>query len=707
MNETVILAEKPSQALAYASVFKHTKYDGYYHVYPCSVFPNGATITYGIGHLVELKEPHEYDEKYKNWKLEDLPIIPKEFQFKVSDDKKKQFKIVKDLLEQAREIIIATDSDREGENIARSIISLANVSNKPIKRLWINSLEKDEVLRGFQNLKNGNEYIPMYHEAQARQIGDWLVGLNASRLYTLLLKKKGISDVFSVGRVQTPTLYLIYQRQKEIENFKSVPFFELEGKFYADKGTYIGKNDKRFNSKQEIEEFIKRNNISLNSELAYVKNVDIRQKRKRPPLLHSLSSLQTLANKKYKYSPKKVLEIVQSLYDSPLKLVTYPRTDTQYITTNEFEYLKTHLKDYQNILSVDFEPKLVEPDKRFVDNTKVQEHYAIIPTKIIPTENVMQSLSEEQRHIYLEIVKSVVAMFHDDFIYEETEVITEVKGIIFKTKGNKILLYGWKELFNDENDKDDKTPILPPVQEGMKVQSQLMIKEGKTTPPKPYTEGQLINLMKYCGKFVQDISEEELAVLKEVEGLGTEATRSGIIETLKKQKYIEVKKNIVHVTLKGEILCKAVEGTLLAKPDMTAIWESYLKKIGQRKGTKDNFIKNIIDFTSKLVQTVTVETINLEDKQIAELKQVDSICQCPTCKTGFIVDKHTFYGCSNFKNGCKQTFPKKLLGKSISKSTIKTLCTKGKTGKIKGFKGKKPFDAFLVLKNGEIKFEFN
>lgn len=706
MHEIVILAEKPSQASAYASVFKHTKYEGYYHVYPCPTFPSGATITYAFGHLVELKEPEEYNEQYKQWKLEDLPIIPQSFQFKISPDKIKQFNLVKNLLKQAKEIIIATDSDREGENIARSIIALSGVLNKPIKRLWINSLENDEVLRGFNNLRDGNDYIPMYYEAQARQIGDWIVGLNASRLYTILLKQKGVNEVFSVGRVQSPTLYLIYQRQKEIENFKSEAFYELEGIFKTDKGEYTGKYYKRFKNKQELIDIIRQSNIQLNGETGFVSKIESSKKRKRPPLLHSLSTLQTLANRKYKYSPKKVLDIVQSLYDSPLKLVTYPRTDTQYITTNEFLYLKERLKDYQELLKEHFKPNSLEPDKRYVDNSKVQEHYAIIPTKIIPNEKVIKNLTEEQRNIYFEIIKSVLAIFHEDFVYEETKIETNVKDIIFKSKGNRVLSYGWKTLFKDDEKTNEDKTILPNIQEGTNVQSTLKIKEGQTTPPKPYTEGQLINLMKYCGKYAHDLSEEELAILNEVEGLGTEATRSGIIETLKKQNYIEIKKNIVRVTKKGEILCKAVEGTLLSKPDMTAIWESYLKKIGQRKGTKETFLKNIISFTQKLVQEVSLDTLYIE-QYVKEMKEEEEICKCPTCKTGSIVDKKTFYGCTNFKNGCRQTFPKKILGKSITKKNIKTLCTKGKTDKLKGFKGKKPFDAVLVLKNGKIHFEFH
>jgi len=708
----VILAEKPSQANAYADAFSNVKKeDGFFIVPSCDVFKHGAKITWGIGHLVTLKEPHEYVEEWKKWSLGSLPLVPETFEFKVANDKKKQFNIVKRLLKEAKEIIIATDCDREGENIARSIISLSSCDNKPIKRLWINSLVEAEVIRGFQNLKNGFDYLPLYDEAQARQMSDWLVGLNGSRLYTLALQKLGAKEVFSVGRVQTPTLKLIFDRQRQIDLFKPEPFFELEGLFEVNGMMFKGKNKERFSTREEVGLFLEKQNLQTNKEAVkgVAQEVVTKQKREQPPKLHSLSSLQSLANKKYKYSPSAVLKIVQELYDTPLKLVTYPRTDNQYVTENEFAYLKANFENYQQLTGDIFTPSSLEANKRYVDNQKVKEHYAIVPTDKIPNNETLAKLSEEQRNIYFEIVKSVLAMFHFPYEYDETIIETNVKDIIFITKGKTEKSVGWKELFqnySEEKQSDNEVDeiSLPVLSKGECYNGVLQIKEGVTTPPKRYTEGQLINLMKTSGKFVDADNKEAKAILDEVEGLGTEATRSGIIETLKAQNYIEIKKNIVYVTEKGAILCGIVDGTMLSKPDLTAEWEGYLKKIGERQGDKNVFVSQTIQFTHHLVDSV---------KKLLETAQIDlsdenkGIAPCPTCKKGMIVEHGKFYGCTSYEDGCKQTFPKIILEKSLTNGHIQKLCTKGKTEKIKGFKGKKgKFDACLILKDGAITFSF-
>ncbi|MBU8732506.1 DNA topoisomerase III [Cytobacillus oceanisediminis] len=722
-SSSLILAEKPSQAQAYASAFKNVKrHEGYYDIPSCSIFPGGAKLTWGIGHLVTLKEPHEYSEEWAKWNLSSLPVIPEKFQFKVANDKQKQFNIVKSLLSQTTgEVIVATDCDREGENIARSIITLAGASNKPTKRLWINSLEEDEVIRGFKNLKEGAEYIPYAYEAQARQISDWLVGLNMSRLYTLLLNKKGVKGengknvVFPVGRVQTPTLVLIYERQKEIENFKPQPFFELESLFKAETGTYKGKFKGKYDTKSELQDLLRKHNINSLNTPGNIKDVKKELKKSKSPKLLSLSSLQILANKKYKYSPNQVLKIVQSLYDNPLKLVTYPRTDTPYITENEFDYLRDNIANYQNITNDHFEPHTLESNKRYVNNALVQEHYAIVPTRKIPSETILKELTTEQKNIYFEVIKSALGMFHAPYEYEETTIITDVNGMQFETVGKVEKSKGWKELYakdpKDEENEEIAETLLPNVSPGMTCQAALQIKEGKTSKPKQYTEGDLIPLMRDCGKKIKDIDEESKSILNEVEGLGTEATRSNIIESLKNQRYIEIKKNKVYVTKKGEILCKAVEGTLLAKPELTAKWESYLKKIGKKEGKKETFIVNTINFTKTTVEATkkSIETLNI-DSTIKEMQTVDHIALCPSCKKGYITDKQSFYGCSEYRNGCKQTFPKKKNEKTITKNQIKQLCEKGKTSsKIKGFKKKEStdkFDAFLELKDGKLFFAF-
>ncbi|MEB6550196.1 DNA topoisomerase 3 [Heyndrickxia sporothermodurans] len=723
MGVPVIIAEKPSQAQAYFIALNGTKkYDGYFEIPKSSIFPDGAKLTYAIGHLITLYEPHDYEESLKNWSLGSLPIIPSNFKFKVSDDKIKQFNIVKKLLDECSEIIVGTDCDREGESIARLIINQAGASHKPTKRLWINSLEDDEIIKGFKNLKEGENYIPYAEEAQARQISDWLVGLNTSRLFTLLLHKKGVRNPnggnlpFSVGRVQTPTLKLIYDRQMEIENFKPKPFFELETLFKADNGTYKGKYRGKYDTKNEIQEILQNSGISLSGKsIGEIKDVKKEVKKTLSPQLFSLSSLQVLANKKFKYSPNQVLKIVQSLYDNPLKLVTYPRTDTPYITDSEFAYIKDNLSSYQRLTNQVFEPYSLEPNKRYVNSKKVQEHYAIVPTKRIPSESVVNSLTTEQKNIYFEVIKKALGMFHAPYVYEETTITTTINELPFETKGKIEKSKGWKEMYlndpKEEDNEEQKDSLLPDVSKGMNVEARLQIKEGQTTKPKQYTEGDLIPLMRDCGKKIKDIDEESKAILNEVEGLGTEATRSNIIEGLKNHKYIEVKKNKVFVTKKGEILCQSVEGTLLAKPELTAKWESYLKKIGEGEGDKKTFILNTINFTKSIVENTkkSIDSLNI-DSQIQSMQIVEDIALCPMCKKGHIVEKKDFYGCTEYKNGCKQTFPKKKNEKTLTKNQIKQLCEKGKTSsKIKGFKKKDStdkFEAFLELKDGKVMFAF-
>lgn len=706
MKNVTILAEKPSQAKAYAEAFEIAKKDkNSITLKPCSTFQDGAVITWGIGHLVSLKMPNEYKEEWGKWNLSNLPIIPEHFEFKVTKDKQAQFNAVKKLFHQSDVIINACDVDREGSNIFYSILTMTGVKNKKIKRLWINSLEVEEVRKGFANLLDNKKDLLMYSEAKTRQISDWLVGINASQLYTLLLQQKGLNTTLSVGRVQSPSVYMIYQRQKEIENFVSKPFYELHSKSKTTSGQYNGKAKIKEENKQLIMELLAENNLAeMTFENGLIKSVKKELKRIKSPRLHSLSTLQTVANKNWKYSPAKVLEIMQTLYEK--KIVTYPRTDTNYITVNEFEYLKINVEKYQDLINVKFEVN-TKADKRFVDSSKVQEHYAIIPTKLIPSESTLKALSNEEKNIYEEILKTTLGMFHNDYKYEETHIITDVNSVEFHTKGKVEVSKGWKELFNNTEEKTQEI-ILPSVKEGETTSGQLEIIEGFTTPPKPYTEGSLINMMKTAGKIVED--ESDSAILKEVEGIGTEATRSGIIETIKKNGYIEVKKNIVSITEKGKILCEAIEGNLLSSPSMTAKWESYLKKIGEGKGSQETFINNIKKFLAATIEDAP-KKVSTDTVKVAVKKQQDKmvIGNCPLCKEGKVIDKSTFYGCSNYSDGCSFTISKTISKKKLTEKVIKTLLEKGETSKIKGFKSKsgKDFEARLKLENGSIKFSFN
>ncbi|MBS4210239.1 type IA DNA topoisomerase [Bacillus sp. FJAT-50079] len=708
----VILAEKPSQAKAYADAFSvKARHKTHIELNPCGTFPNGAIITWGIGHLVELKEPKEYRKEWASWNLASLPIMPSRYEYKVSYDKKVQFNFIKQLFNDPSitTILNGCDCDREGSNIFYSIYYMTGAKNKTIKRLWINSLEVDEVRKGFNNLQDNRKDLQLYYEAKTRQISDWLVGMNGSRLYTLLLQQKGFNESLSIGRVQSPTVYLIYQRQKEIENFVSTPFYEIEGNFTAKNGTYKGKVKIKSDKKEEVQQLLEQHHITEQNE-GMIKSVTKKEKRTKSPKLHALSTLQAVANKKWKYSPANVLKVVQGLYEK--KLVTYPRTDTQFITNNEFAYLANNVERYQQIAGVSFPVASKRPNKRYVDNSKVQEHYAIVPTKSIPTEKKLQGLSIQERNLYIEILKTTLAMFHSDYIYEETKIITDVNGLEFETTGQTEISKGWKELFSDSkreaaNRKKEAIQALPMLSKGEKVLGIVKMIEGMTTPPKPYTEGQLIGMMKTCGKVVEN--EEEMEILKAVEGLGTEATRSGIIETIKKHGYIEVDKNIVSVTKKGEILCQSIEGNLLSSPSMTAKWEAYLRKIGNGEGSSEHFISTIAKFINKLIQEVPSQLkVGALEQNIAAIQKNSVIATCPTCKRGGIVQRKTYYGCTEHANGCKQTFPGKMLGKKLTEKNIKDLCTKGKTSVIKGMKSKagKKFNASLKFEGDKIQFEF-
>lgn len=681
----VILAEKPSQAKAYSEAFEVAKKEKtHIELKPCSTFPDGAIITWGIGHLVGLKMPADYKEEWKRWDLKNLPIIPDQFEYKVSEDKQSQFNAVKKLINNAKIVINGCDIDREGSSIFYSIFNMTGAKNKTIKRLWINSLEVDEIKKGFNSLQSNEKDLLMYSEAKTRQISDWLVGMNASQLYSLLLQRKGLNTSLSVGRVQSPLVYMIYQQQKEIKNFVSKPFFELLGHFKATNGTYAGKARVKTDTLDELIAFLLEEGLSLNTEIeGMIMALEKKEKRTKSPKLHSLSSLQAVANKRWKYSPAKVLEVMQSLYQK--KLVSYPRSDSNFITENEFAYLSNNVEKYMQLINVDFTPNKTA-DKRYVDGSKVLEHYAIIPTKTIPDANTLNTLNDEEKIIYDEVLRNTLAMFHDDYVYEETKIVTSVKGIEFETIGKIELKKGWKLLFTQTNDvEEDKTEgnkVLPSVSKDEKVMSILQSKEGRTTPPKPYTEGDLIKIMKSAGKTVDDEADKE--ILKEVEGLGTEATRSGIIETIKRNGYIVVKNNIVSVTNKGEILCESIAGTLLSSAVMTAKWESDLKKIGEGQGSQEEFLQNIKDF---IVETIgdAPKKIGTEKITLAAKDQQDaqSVGKCPKCRNG-IVEKKGFYGCSNYPE-CKFTLSDNFRKKKLTKANIKDLL-EGKNTTVKGIK---------------------
>ncbi|WP_318036241.1 type IA DNA topoisomerase [Halobacillus amylolyticus] len=514
-----------------------------------------------------------------------------------------------------------------------------------------------------------------------------------------------------MGRVQTPTLYLIYTRQQEIHNFKPEPFYELFANIKVENGTFQAKYKDRFAKKDDLTNFMKDQGLQ-SEENTTITKLTKESKKTKSPKLHSLSTLQTKANKKWKYSPTDVLKIMQNLYEK--KLLTYPRTDSNYITESEFAYLKSNFSAYQSVAGVSFDMAFPDPQKRYVNGSKVQEHFSIVPTKTIPKAQTIEGLNEKERNIYFEVLLNTLAMFAPDYLYEETKVEVDVKGVVFHAKGKVEKDRGWKALFaNEQSKKTDREQEtkLPSLSEGEGALVSPKIKDGMTQPPKPYTEGQLINMMKTCGKAIDDSDSQQ--ILKDIEGLGTEATRANIIETLKKQQYISIKKNKVEVTKKGEILCQSVEGTLLSKAEMTAKWEQFLRLIGEGQKTKEGFLKNIDKFIHELMNKTpeSLDSTTIEQR-IEESKQEISLGKCPSCQKGNVVDKRKFFGCTEYKNGCRFTFPKKIASKNISEANVKKLLAKGKTNLIKGFASKKgkSFDAYLIWEDaaaGKIKFEFD
>jgi len=700
MGKPLILAEKPKQAMKYAeAIGSFTRKQGYIEFRSNTFFPNGAYLSWGIGHLVELVEPSRYQKEWGDWNKEALasfPISPKEFKFEVAKGKEEQFGVIETLLREVDEVIIATDCDREGENIAWSILKQANATNKTMKRLWINSLEEDAVREGFKNLRDGNDYYPMYLEAQTRQFSDWLVGMNLTKLYTIFLKEKGMQGTFSVGRVQTPTLYMVYEQEEKIRQFVSKPFFELNGLAEHTNGNFQMKTSVKSDSKEEIEKIIKSKNLAKVD--TTITKLEEKQEKESAPKLYTMSGIQVKANKLWKYSPQRTLEIVQGLYEK--KLLTYPRTDTPYITENEFSYLLANLEHYEDLLGQSLPIAFKEPRKGYVDASKVQEHYAIVPTKEKATKKTLDSLTKDEQNIYIEVIKNTVSMFCKDAIYAKTNIEIHVDDIVFKTSGKVEVDEGWKVLFaKDDTKKKSKETVLPLMKQGDPVILKGVMKEGKTTPPKRFTEGDLIPLMKNAGNQEED---EDKAILKETEGIGTEATRSNIIETLKKKEYINVDKNLVYCTPKGEILSKVVTGTLLASPKMTAGWERVLKKIGKGEPKQTMFLSKINEFIEHMIVEVP-KLVSESDVSSFVVKQqeVDSVSKCPNCQGGLIREHKAFYGCSNFKNGCKQTFPKIQGHKKVSPTQMKKILEKGESDLIKGFANKdktKTFDAKLLMK---------
>lgn len=730
----LVIAEKPDAAKKMAEPYggKMNKEKGYIEVKPCSTFPSGAIFCFAVGHLVGLASPESYNEEWKKWSLDTLPIIPETFKYEVTKGKSKPFQVIRKLLQDSRidEIIIGTDAGREGEAIAWYILKKSGItsiknSRVPIKRLWISSLTPAGVKKGFENLKDASETYSYFQEANARAIADWIVGMSMSRAATILLKKhdKALREngvgVFSVGRVQTALLALLKKREEEIANFKSEPFwnvlatFNMNGKEY--KGKWFNEQTDHFSSEKQALEVVQ----SCKGKPAFIERAKKERKSTKAPQLFSLSVLQTKANQLYKMTPQEVLQIAQSLYTKGY--LSYPRTDSQYLTENEARMLPSILKkleqkaDYKDILPV---PNYsIEHDKRYTNAKKVSDHHALIPTEQIPS-----NLSDDEQKIYDLVVRSAIAAFYNEAIFDHTTIITKVDSFSFVTKGKQLVQEGWRKVLfpNGERKKDEEgEQSLPPLDEGETgITKDIRTKEGKTQPPKRYTSGNLIQLMKTAGR-VADFSEDELdedLSVKEAEKLGsigTEATRAGIIQTILDRKYITISKNKVYVTQKGNILIEALDKAQseLVSPLMTAKWEHKLAQIGEKKYSSQTFIEEMKELTTQMVKQIISSAPTWDfTTHVQHMKEEESIAFCPKCQSPIkeYSKKGTkFYACSGFKNGCKFIINKTLFKKTISPTQVKKLTTKGKTDIIKGFTSKSgnKFDTFLWYNREEDKID--
>lgn len=711
----LIIAEKPDQGSTLASIFKHKKQNGFIEIFPNEIFTNGAYVTWAIGHICQLVSPEKYQQGWKKWSLESLPMIPEHFEYEVTRDKAKQFAVIKKLITDpaVNEIIHAGDAGREGELIIRNILRLTKCK-KPMKRLWISSLTANAIREGFTKLLNENDTRSLYFEAYTRACADWVVGMNASRLYSLLLQKQGFSDVFSVGRVQTPTLALIVKRELEIENFKPEPFWEVIAHFLINGKRYSGKWQNDGETRVKTKDLAEKVAAFCKGKPAEVAEVVSERKEFYPPLLYNLSALQAEANKRFKFSPKKTLDVLQKLYQKGN--VSYPRSDSRYVTKEEANSFPeilgklSHIKAYESFFPLP-NSSLID-NKRYVNEKKVTDHYAIIPTEQIPN---IERLDADERKIYDLVVTSLIAAHYNKAIAEYTTVTTLVDGrASFQSKGKVQIEEGWRKVLQPPKEHEDE-PSLPLLEKGEKgITEKINVKESQTQPPKRYTEGQLITLMKTAGKHIEDKELEK--VLSRTEGLGTEATRAGIITMLKDRLYIQVTKNLVYATAKAKILIEAIGQQILASPEMTAKWEQKLKEISDGSASPKHFMEQTNKMVVHLINTSVDQSQNwsfsddVRDNFSPGKKKTKTVTKLGSCKKcdGAVIDKGSFYGCNNYrKNQCDFTISKKILGKNITQKNIKLLLSEGKTDMIEGFtKNEKTFNARLYLDDQDKKVKF-
>lgn len=693
----VCIAEKPSVAKDIARILgATTSHNGYME-------GNGFQVTWTFGHLCTLKEPNDYTENWKHWSLSALPMIPPRFGIKLIDDDgiKRQFSVIERLMQAADCIVNCGDAGQEGELIQRWVMQKAQ-AKCPVKRLWISSMTDEAIREGFNSLKDQSEYQPLYVAGLSRAIGDWLLGMNATRLYTLKYGQN--RQVLSIGRVQTPTLALIVNRQKEIDSFVPEPYWVLST-IYRD--TLFTATKGKFTTKEEGEQAF----ATIADKPFEVTGVSKKNGNEAPPRLFDLTSLQVECNRKFSYSAETTLNLIQSLYER--KLTTYPRVDTQFLSDDIYPKcagILTGMRGYEQYIQP-LAGKKLPKSKRVFDTSKVTDHHAIIPTGVPAS-----ALSDMERNVYDLIARRFIAVFYPDCKFATTTVLGKVEDVEFKVSGKEILEPGWRTIYaqqptatqqqistsqpnntqlsSSEDDKQDEERTLPTFVKGESGPHTPTLTEKWTTPPKYYTEATLLRAMETAGKFVDD--ETLRAALKE-NGIGRPSSRAGIIETLFKRHYIRRERKNLIATATGIELIDIIHEELLKSCELTGIWEKKLRDIEHKKYEAADFINELKQQVTEIVYDVLRDNSNRrvtittdEDLKKAKKKKTaapkkaaaksaatsstastknaaaspqpatsepsadDSIIgtTCPVCGKGTIIKGKTAYGCSNWKNGC-------------------------------------------------------
>ena len=682
----VCIAEKPSVAREIANILgANTKRDGFYE-------GNGYAVTYTFGHLCTLLEPKDYKPHWKSWDLNNLPMLPERFDTKVTGDAgiRKQFNIVKSLFDKATVVINCGDAGTEGELIQRWVINQCGYKGE-VQRLWISSLTEEAIKEGFNNLESSTKYDNLYYAGFSRAIGDWLLGLNATRLYTV--KFGGYKQVLSVGRVQTPTLAMLVNRYLEIQNFKPEPYWELQTTY---RDTLFNYEDGRFLKKEDgqvLADKVKESDFEIVS-------VTKKKGKDYAPKLFDLTGLQVYCNNKFGFSADETLKIVQKLYE--MKVVTYPRVDTTFLPNDMYPKIHGILSKLTNYseLTQPLLGKKIKKTKRVFDDKKVTDHHAIIPT------GIQSNLQYNQQQVYDIITKRFIAVFYPESDISNSTILGKAAKIPFKTTGKEILTQGWRVVFQsaEKIDKKNSEAILPNFVKGEKGPHEPSFLEKETKPPRNFTEASLLRAMETAGKQVDD---ENLRELMKENGIGRPSTRASIIETLFRRKYIERKKKLVLPTQTGIDLINIIDNELLKSAELTGRWEKRLKEIERGEFSAATFINNMKKMVDELVyevrsnksskrissviandksmkQSATSNTKTSSKKASTKNKNVAGKT-CPKCKKGQLLKGSSAFGCSEYKNNCDFKIPFEIYGKKVSENQLKRLIDKNCTTNLKGF----------------------